>query len=94
MTEEIKLQQITYYRQVKPPTLKQYVYRRAVRETMAEIRGKTGVTVNNDTGCPIPKSALAAREALRGVTAELILELHPEWEEDYERDVRGKAEGS
>ena len=94
MTEEIQLQKIEYYRQVKPPTLKQYVYRRAVRETMAEIRGKTGVTVNNDTGRPIPVSALAASEALRGVTAELILELHPEWREDYERDVRGKAKGA
>ena len=92
MVEEIKLQKIEYYRQVKPPTLKQYVYRRTVQETMAEIRGKTGVTVNNDTGRPIPVSALAVQQALSGVTAELILELHPEWKEDYERDVRGKSE--
>ncbi|GAH81306.1 unnamed protein product, partial [marine sediment metagenome] len=35
MDEEIKLQKIEYYRQVKLPTLAQYVYRRAVREAMS-----------------------------------------------------------
>ena len=90
MTEEIQLQEIKYYRQVRPPTLKQYLYRRAVQEKMAEIKGKVGVTVNPDTGLPIPESALAAREALKGLTAEEILTQHPEWKEDYERDVRGK----
>lgn len=90
MVEEIELQKIEYFRQVKPPTLKQYLYRRAVREKMAEIKGKVGITVNPDTGVPIPESALAAKEALKGLTAEQILAEHPEWEEDYERDVRGK----
>jgi hypothetical protein len=90
MAEEIKLQQITYYRQVRPPTLAQYLYRRAVKEKMAEIRGKVGVTINPDTGLPIPESALAAKEALKGLTTEQILAQHPEWKEDYERDVRGK----
>ena len=88
MTEEIKLQLITYYRQVKPPTLKQYLYRRAVKEKMAEITGKVGVTVNPDNGLPIPESALAAREALKGLTTEQILAEHPNWKEDYERDVK------
>ncbi|GAH97471.1 unnamed protein product, partial [marine sediment metagenome] len=32
------------YRQVRPPTLKQYLYRRAVKEMMASIKGKVGVT--------------------------------------------------
>ena len=90
MAEEIKLQQITYYRQVRPPTLAQYLYRRAVKEKMAEIKGKVGVTINPDTGLPIPESALAAKEALKGLTTEQILAQHPEWKEDYERDVRGE----
>ena len=90
MTEEIQLQKITYYRQVRPPTLKQYLHRRAVQEKMAEIKGKVGVTVNPGTGLPIPESALAAKEALKGLTAEQILAQHPEWKEDYERDVRRK----
>jgi hypothetical protein len=90
MAEEIKLQQITYYRQVRSPTLAQFLYRRAVKEKMAEIKGKVGVTINPDTGLPIPESALAAKEALKGLTTEQILAQHPEWKEDYERDVRGK----
>jgi len=83
---EIKLQEIKYYRQVRPPTLKQYVHRRAVREKMAEIKGQTGVITNPGTGRPIPVSALAAKEALKGLTAEQILKEHPEWREDYERE--------
>ena len=94
MAEEIKLVEVKYYRQVKPPTLAQYLYRRAVKERMAEVKGKVGVTVNPDTGIPIPESALAAREALKGLTAEQILAENPSWKEDYERDVqhRGKSE--
>jgi len=90
MTEEIKLQKIVYYRQIKPPTLAQYLYRRAVKEAMEKVKGKVGVTVNPDTGLPIPESALAAREALKGLTTEQILAEYPNWKEDYERDVRGK----
>ena len=88
MVEEIKLVKVEYYRQVRPPTLAQYLYRRAVKEKMAEIRGKVGVTVNPDTGLPIPESALAAREALKGLTTEQILAEHPTWKEDYEREVK------
>ena len=88
MPEEIKLVKVEYYRQVKPPTLKQFLYRRAVKEKMAAIKGKVGVTVNPSTGLPIPESALAAREALKGLTAERILAEHPTWKEDYERDVK------
>ena len=93
MTEEIKLQQITYYRQVRPPTLAQYLYRRAVKETMEKVKGKVGVTVNPDTGLPVPKSALAAREALKGLTTEQILAEHPTWKEDYEQDAKQRREG-
>ena len=85
MTEEIKLQEIHYFRQVRPPTLKQFLYRRAVQEKMAEIKGKVGVTVNTETGVLIPESALAAKEALKGLTAEQILKEHPEWAEEYKQ---------
>jgi hypothetical protein len=90
MPKEIQLQKIEYYRQVRPPTLAQYLYRRAVKEKMAEIKGRVGVTINPDTGLPIPESALAAKEALKGLTAEEILAQHPEWKEDYERDIQGE----
>ena len=92
MTEEIKLVKVEYYRQVKPPTLAQYLYRRAVKEIMAEVKGKVGVTVNPDTGLLIPESALAAREALKGLTTEKILAENPSWEEDYYRDVKQRED--
>jgi len=91
--EEIKLVKVEYYRQVKPPTLAQYLYRRAVKKEMAEVKGKVGVTVNLDTGLPVPRSALAARKALKGLTAEQILAENPSWEEDYERDVGKRKQG-
>jgi len=86
--EEIKLVKVEYYRQVKPPTLRQYLYRRAVKEAMEKVKGKVGVTLNPDTGLPIPESALAARDALKGLTTEKILAENPSWKEDYERDVK------
>jgi len=95
VNEEIKLVKVEYYRQIKPPTLKQFLYRRAVKKAMGKVKGKVGVTINPDTGLPIPESALAARAALKGLTAAQILKEHPEWKEDYERDVkhrRGREE--
>ena len=91
MDEGIKLQKIEYYRQVKPPTLAQYVYRRAVREAMATIKGKVGVTINPSSGNPVPESALAAKEALKGLTAEKIAKEHPDWVEEY-NSQHGKGE--
>ncbi|MBA7522699.1 hypothetical protein ES705_14819 [subsurface metagenome] len=91
MDEGIKLQKIEYYRQVRPPTLAQYVYRRAVREAMEKLKGRVGVTVNPATGVPIPESALAAKEALKGLTAEQILKEHPDWVDEYNRE-HGKGE--
>jgi len=86
MAEEIQLQEIKYYRQIKPPSLKQFLFRRAVKEKMSLIKGQTGVIIEN--GRPIPVSALAAREALKGLTAEQIRAAHPEWEADYEREQK------
>jgi hypothetical protein len=84
MVEEIQLQEIKYYKQIKPPSLKQFLFRRAVKEKMSLIKGQTGVIIEN--GRPIPVSALAAREALKGLSADKILQEHPEWREDYERE--------
>jgi len=89
MPEETKLVKVEYYRQVKPPTLKQFLYRRAVKEAMASIKGRIGVTLNPETDIPIPESALAARAALKGLTTEQILAEHPEWKGDYEREIGG-----
>ncbi|HUV51606.1 MAG TPA: hypothetical protein VMW64_00850 [Dehalococcoidia bacterium] len=88
MIEEIQLQEIKYYRPVKPPTLKQYLFRRAVAERMANIKGQTGVINNPESGKLIPISALAAKAALKGLSADKILQEHPEWEKDYERGIK------
>lgn len=89
MGKDIEVEKIEYYRQRRPPTLKQFLYRRAVREAMAGIKGNVGITVHPDSGHPVPKSALAAKEALKGLTTEKILAEHPNWKEDYEREHGG-----
>ena len=91
MVEEIKLVKVEYYRQVKPPTLDQFLYRKAVKKAMALIKGRVGVTVNPSTGIPIPESALAAKEALKGLTAEKIAKEHPGWVDEYNKE-HGKGE--
>jgi len=93
MADEVQLQKIEYYRQVKPPTLKQWVFRRAVQERMATVKGQTGVTVNPENGRPIPVSALAAKQVLKGLTAEQLLAEHPEWREDYDREKENLSPG-
>ena len=90
MTEDIQLEKVEYWREVRPPTLKQYLYRRAVRERMALLKGKTGVTVDPKKGRPIPEAALLARDALKGLTSEKILEEHPEWAEEYAQEHGGR----
>lgn len=92
MTEEIQLQKVEYWRQVRPPTLNQYLYRRAVKEVMAGVKGKVGVTMNPETGIPIPESALAAQSALKGLTGDKVLKEHPEWADDYKK-IHGTKEG-
>jgi len=90
MTQEPKLRKIEYWQQVRPPTLLQYLYRRAVKEEMGKVRGKTGVEVDPETKRLAPSSAIEARKKLRGLTADIVLAEHPEWKDDYERDILGK----
>ena len=91
MTDEIKLVKVEYWREVKKPTLAQFLYRRAVKEKMASIKGRTGVTSNPSTGLLLPVSALAAKEALNGLTAEKIAKEHPNWVDEYNKE-HGKGE--
>ena len=91
MVGEIKLVKVEYWRQIKEPTLAQYLYRRAVQEKMSQIKGRVGVMTNSDTGVLIPLSALAAKEALKGLTAEKILAENPSWEADYKEKYGDKS---
>ena len=87
MTEELLLQQITYYRAVRPPTLKQYLVRRAVKEASAEVIGTEGTEMHN--GRLVPSSARVFYDKLSGKTAEELAKEHPEWLEDYRERYPG-----
>ena len=81
-----QIQQITYLRVIKNPTLKQYLHRRSVSETMQQVKGETGTGFDRETNRSIPLSALKAKEMLRGTNAEDLRRLHPSWVEDYRRE--------
>ena len=81
-----QIQKIEYYRIVKPPSLKQFIHRKAVAQAMKQVQGETGVGIDPDTRRPTPISAIKAKELLKGVTAEDLMRLHPDWIEDYRRE--------
>lgn len=81
-----QVQQITYYRIVKPPSLKQYLIRRAVAVTMRKVEGEVGVGIDPETHRRSPLSAIKAKELLKGIKAENLMSEHPEWVEDYRRE--------
>lgn len=78
--------EVHYFKQVRKPTLRQYLVRRAIKEAGSATREVKGVVLSPTTGNPMPKSASIVGDNVRGLTAEKLLELHPEWEEDYERE--------
>lgn len=83
------LQKITYFRKVKKPSLRQYLYRRHVQETMEQVKGETGVGVVPDTKKNAPISVIKAKELLKGHTGDVLMALHPDWVEDYEKEYGG-----
>ncbi|GAI05781.1 unnamed protein product [marine sediment metagenome] len=84
--EEPKFVEVHYFKQVRNPSLKQYLVRRAITEAGVKTRDMKGITVNPETGRPMPQSALSISQEVKGLTAEKLLELHPEWQEEYERE--------
>lgn len=85
--DSLDLEKIEYIRERKPPTLKQFVWRKAVSEASAEARklGLKGNTTNPDTGLLIPRSALHVKEALEGKTPEDLIREHPGWVAEYDK---------
>jgi len=81
----MQIQQITYYRAVKPPTLRQFVHRMAVAEIMKESKGEKGTGIDYETGRLSPLSAIKAKELLRGLKADELMKLHPQWIEEYNK---------
>jgi len=84
--EEPKFVEVHYWKQVRRPTLKQYLVTRIVNDAGSITRVLKGVVVNPRTGRLMPKSAFMVSESVKGLTAEKILEAHPEWQDDYERE--------
>jgi hypothetical protein len=87
---ESELEQITYLRRKKPPTLKQFLVRKSVAMAASGAKGETGVTTGPH-GAVIPKSAVKIKEALAGLKdSESIAQSHPEWVEEW-RESYGTA---
>lgn len=89
MMKTPRLKEIKYWRVIKPPTLKQYLHRRNVAAVMASLEGETGVSINPENRQPIPRAALKTQQLLKGVTAEKVAELHPDWVEDWRKEYGG-----
>ena len=82
-TNEIRFQKVQYYRQIKPPTLKQYLYRRKMAEVMHGLGNQTGVTFDKEINKLIPLTASLARKSLKGLTSDKIADDHADWVSDW-----------
>jgi len=80
---EPELEQITYLRQKKAPSLAQFLVRKAIAQAAAGARGATGkVTVG---GRLMPASALRIKQDLPDLKdTEALAAEHPEWVREYE----------
>lgn len=85
----VQLERVTYIRQVKPPTLAQFIRRKATQEAAQATRGETGVVIVG--GRPVPRSSVIMQEKLKRDTHELAAE-HPEWVQEYKEVYGGKSE--
>ena len=52
-------------------------------ETMKEVKGLLGNAVDPETKTTMPVSSITIKERLKGVTAEDVAKLHPDWIEEY-----------
>lgn len=80
----VRLQKIEYIKVVEPPTLKQFLINMAVKEKSAQTKGISGVT--RVEGQLMPRSAAVMKD-LKGITADEILQEHPEWRDGYPKFV-------
>lgn len=81
----MQFQKVSYVRVVQPPSLKQFLVNKALKEKSNEARGVKGTT-RNEKGLLVPKSSVII-EGMKGITADEILQEHPEWKEDYPKFV-------
>lgn len=84
----IELEQITYLRQKKDPTLKQFIRRKATQAAAQEAKGQTGTVLVE--GRPVPRSSVIMQEKLKVDTHVLAAE-HPEWVNEYKEVYGGQS---
>ena len=82
--ENLEIQKIWYYRFPKKPTLKQFLVRKMIKEIGKELKGKVGTTMS--AGRYMPKTASIIKDKMKGLNADKIKEIHPEWVEEYEQE--------
>jgi len=79
---------ITYVREEKPPTLKQYLIRKAISEGAKKSKKVKGTV--NYKGRLMPRSAKLIGDEVKGKTAEQIAKEHPEWVKEWEEKWKEK----
>jgi hypothetical protein len=89
-SDGIQLQKIEYYRQVRHPTLKQFLHRKNVAEVMAAAKSVGGVVFDQESQRAMPRSAQHVKGKLKGMTADKVAEIHPEWVEEWEKLYGGR----
>lgn len=78
------LEQITYLRTRRQPSLKQFLVRKAVAEAAARSKEVKGVKLVE--GKLMPSSAVAIKQNLPNLAnSQGIARLHPEWVKEYEQ---------
>ena len=79
----IIVQKITYLRQVKPPSLNQFIWRKALKAAASQTVGMEGTEINPSTGNLNPSAAVKIKNKLAVVTVSPLINEHPEWVQEY-----------
>jgi len=78
------LEQVTYYRTKRNPSLKQFLVRKAIAEAASKSKEVKGVEVVE--GRLMPASAVVIKRNLPNLAnPEAIARLHPEWVVEYKQ---------
>jgi len=85
MADEILVQKVEYWKQVKPPTLSQFLMRKAMKDACSKAKGVKGTVIDKETGKLMPRSAYKVKKTLGDATPEKIAREHPAWVDEYYR---------
>lgn len=77
------LQKVEYYKQINPPSLKQYLINKVLKEKSAEVKNVKGVVRDKVTGRLMPKVAVQMRESMKGMSADKVAKERPDWVKEY-----------